>query len=126
MSPTLIAFVASGLGIVLLLGLKSVQERYGVLIFWPDVRAKSEKFLARRAEAIRRATGGLNRRTLYVVLHFVLSKLRTFVLFVQGIIDRRLLRLVNLIKGRHMPDSAGRRASHFLHDIAHFRDRFKN
>lgn len=107
-----------------MIGLKMLQDRFGVLMFWPDVRERWEKSLGRKTTKIKSVKTVVNRHNLYLVLHFVLLKLRSVVIFFQKMIDRRLLRIVNLIKGRHVPDRG--KASHFLSDIASFKDKYKN
>lgn len=125
MSISLIAFITSGIGMIVLVGLKMLQQRLGLLLFWPDAREKGEIVLSRQAAKIHRFTEGFSKRSFYIALHFVLSKIRVFFVYLQHMIDKRLVHLVNLIKGRHMIDNSRGRASHFLHDIKHFKDKFK-
>ena len=125
MNISLIAFIASGVGIILLVGLKMLQQRLGLLMFWPDVREKGEFFLQRQAAQVRRFTDGFSKRSIYIALHYVLSKVRALFVYVQQKIDKRLVHLMNLIKGRQMLDVTRGKASHFLHDISRFKDKFR-
>jgi hypothetical protein len=124
MKLSLILFISSGVGIIVLISLKMLQEKMGLLLFWPDAREKSEIFLQKQATKVSVVREGFSKRSFYIALHFVLSKLRAFFVFLQRIIDKRLVHLVNLIKGKHMLETRGK-ASHFLHDITRFKDRFR-
>ena len=125
MTFSLIVFTLSGIGIILLIGLKLVQRRLGLLLFWPDAREKGEFFLQRQVAKIQWFTQGFNKRSMYIAIHFVLVKIKALFIYLQKKIDRRLVHLVNLIKGRQMLDSTRGKASHFLHDISRFKDKFR-
>jgi hypothetical protein len=125
MTISLILFFASGLGIIILIGLKILQEKMGMLLFWPSVREKGEVFLQQQTQKVHWYTRAFSKQSLYIALHYILSRLRTLVMYVQQKIDKRLVHLVNLIKGRQMLDATRGRASHFLHDISRFKDKFR-
>jgi hypothetical protein len=125
MTLSLIAFIVSGVGIVLLIGLKMLQQKLGMLLFWPDVREKGEIFLQHQAVKVQRVAEGFTKRSFYIALHFILTKVRAFFIYLQHKIDKRLVHLMNLIKGRQMLDAGRGKASHFLHDITRFKDKFR-
>ena len=125
MNISLIAFITSGSLIILLVCLKMLQQRLGLLLFWPDAREKSEFFLQRQADKVKRFTSGFTRRSMYIALHFILSKVRAVFVYFQQKIDKRLVHLMNLIKGRQMLDATRGKASHFLHDVSKFKDKFR-
>ncbi|MCC2630980.1 MAG: hypothetical protein K0S38_789 [Candidatus Paceibacter sp.] len=125
MTLSLIAFIGSGIGIVVLIGLKMLQEKMGMLLFWPDVREKGEVVLQRQADKVKTFADGFSKRNFYIFLHFVLTRVRAFFVYIQRMIDKRLVHLVNLIKGKQMLDSTRGKASHFLHDITRFKDKFR-
>lgn len=125
MSISLIAFIGSGVGIMLLVGLKMLQQKMGLLLFWPDIREKGEVVLQRRVGSYKRFREGFTKRSFYIALHYVLVRVRAFFVYVQHMIDKRLVHLMNLIKGRHMLDRSQAKASHFLHDITRFKDKFR-
>jgi hypothetical protein len=125
MTLSLIAFIGSGVGIVLLIGLKMLQEKMGMLLFWPDIREKGEIVLKRQATKVKAFTSGFSKRNLYIILHFVLTKVRAFFVYLQRMIDKRLVHLVNLIRGKQRLDATRGKASHFLHDITRFKDKFR-
>ncbi len=125
MTIPLIAFIISGSAILILIALKMLQQKLGVLLFWPDVREKGEVVLQRQADKVRRFADGFTKRSFYIALHFVLVKIRAFFVYLQYMIDKRLVHLMNLIKGRQMLDRSQAKASHFLHDITKFKDKFR-
>jgi hypothetical protein len=125
MNISLIAFITSGTLIILLVGLKMLQQRLGLLLFWPDTREKGEIFAQRQAKKVQRFTSGFSRRSMYIALHFILSKIRALFVYFQQKIDKRLVHLMNLIKGRQMLDATRGRASHFLNDVSKFKDKFR-
>jgi hypothetical protein len=125
MTIPLIAFVISGSAIILLIALKMLQQKLGLLLFWPDAREKVEVVLKRQYEKGQRFADGFTKRSVYIVLHFVLVKIRAFFVYLQHKIDKRLVHLMNLIKGRHMLDRSQAKTSHFLHDITRFKDKFR-
>lgn len=124
MSVSLIIFIVSGIGIIVFIGLKMLQERLGILLFWPDARSRLETRLQQRAARVRSFTQTFNKRTLYIVLHYILVKIRSLFSYLQQKIDKRLVHLVNLIKGKHPTEVKGN-TSHFLHDINRFKNKFK-
>jgi hypothetical protein len=125
MSIPLILFISSGAAIIILIALKMLQQKLGILLFWPDVREKGEIALQRQADKIRQFTDGFTKRSIYILMHFVLVKIRTFFVFIQQKIDKRLIHLMNLIKGRQNLDRSQASSSHFLHDISKFKDKFR-
>ncbi len=125
MNISLIAFIASGVGIFLLVGLKMLQQRLGLLLFWPDVREKGELVLRRHVTKVARFADGFSKRSVYIALHYVLFKIRALFVYFQEKIDKRLVHLMNLIKGKQMLDATRGKASHFLHDISRFKDKFR-
>jgi hypothetical protein len=124
MSPSLIVFIASGVGIILLIGVKMLQERLGLLLFWPDARTVGERFLQRQAAKVRVVTNMFTARNMYVFMHYILVKIRGLFVYFQHMIDKRLLHIVNVIKGKRVIDARGK-ASHFLNDINRFKDKFR-
>jgi hypothetical protein len=125
MNISLIAFIASGVGIILLVGLKMLQQRLGLLLFWPDMREKGEVYLQRHAAKIEHFREGFSKRSIYIALHYILSKVRSIFVYLQQKIDKRLVHLMNLIKGRQMLGATRGKASHFLHDVSRFKDKFR-
>lgn len=125
MTLSLIAFIASGVGLLIIIGIKMLQERSGMLLFWPDSREKVEIVLQRYAVSVRYFFQQFSKRNFYIVLHFLLSKIRTFAIFLQRKTDKQLVHLVNLIKGRQKLDMNRAKASHFLHDVTRFKDKFR-
>jgi hypothetical protein len=101
-----------------------LQERLGMLLFWPDTREKGELLLQKQFAKLSKYGKNFSKRTVYIALHYVLVKFRAFAIFIQRKIDKQLVHLVNLIKGRQRIDARGK-ASHFLHDITRFKDKFR-
>ena len=109
---------------IIFIAIKMLQERLGFLLFWPDVRAGIEVRLRRRVEKIKEFFQTFNTRTVYIILHYMLVKIRQLFSFIQQKIDKRLVHLVNLIKGKRLTEARGK-ASNFLHDINRFKDKFR-
>ncbi len=105
------------------MGLKMLQEKLGFLLFWPNARAKCEKFLSHLFTAVAEFFRSFNKQTFYIVLHYCLTHIRTFFVYLQHKIDKKLVHLVNLIKGKKMIETSSR-ASRFLYDINHFKEKF--
>jgi hypothetical protein len=126
-SFTLGTFIVSGVILVLMIVLKAVQDRAGILLFWPEMRHKSEVALKEQRQKVRQMSDAFSRRNMYIVMHFVLTKIRNVFTRIQHKLDERSHPLVRLIKGRQILDSTKQqnRASHFLHDVTRFKDRFK-
>ena len=106
------------------LAIKVIQEKYEVLLFWPDTRNKSELLLQKKLKNVEYFLGHFNKKNVYIIVHYVLVKIRSVFGKVQGTLDKRSYHLVNLIKGKPKLDSK-RKASHFLHDIKSYRDTFR-
>jgi hypothetical protein len=125
MHISLIAFIISGFLIVVFIGIKVIQQHIGYLLFWPATREGVEDKLQSIRQKGERFISGFNRRTALILLHSVLSKIRNIFVYIQHVIDKRLVYLVNLIKGKQTGEKTRGRASHFLYDIKHFKDKFK-
>ena len=93
MTISLIAFIASGIGLLLIIGIKLLQERMGMLLFWPDAREKGEIMLQRQAVKVKAFASNFSKRSFYIALHFVLSKIRIFAIYLQKKIDKQLVHL---------------------------------
>ena len=106
-----------------LMGLKMLQTRLGFLLFWPDARARCEAHLSRFVGSVSNFFRSFNRHNFYIILHYTLTHLRTFFIYIQQKIDKKLVHLVNLIKGKRMIEINGK-ASHFLHDMKSFKEKF--
>jgi hypothetical protein len=124
MSLWLILFISSGSAIILFIALKLVQLQFGLLFFWPSVRQEVEVILNRRKVTATRWLDIFSSKHMYVFLHKIVLKLKGIVVTMHVWLDRRSHRLTSLIRGRH-PVETGAKASHFLHDIRSFRDRFR-
>lgn len=125
MAFSLTIFILSGAGIIALLGFKMLQEKLGLLLFWPDIRVKIEVFLQEKKSRFQRFIAGFNSQNFYKILHITLTKIRLAFIYVQQKIDKKLLRLINLIRGKHISASKTP-ASPFLHDITkHCKETFK-
>ena len=116
MTLSFTAFILSGLGIGVLMGFKMLQTRLGFLLFWPDTRAKCEKSLSKFVNATTRFFRSFNKHTFYIILHYTLTHLRTFFVYIQQKIDKKLVHLVNLIRGKKVIE-INSKTSRFLHDI---------
>jgi hypothetical protein len=123
MSISLITFIASGCGIIAFLCLKVIQQRRGVLLFWPRFRSRIELRLRKIQDKIVYSQG-IGVKTVYSLTHLLLRKTRSLLTVLEQKIDRKSKNLLSQIRGKQVLENRGR-ASHFLHDITHFRDRFK-
>lgn len=124
MTLSFTTFILSGLSIGALLGLKMLQTRLGFLLFWPDARARCEARLSKFVSATERFFKSFNKQTFYIILHYVLTHLRALFIYVQQKIDKKLVHLVNLIRGKKMIEVGGK-TSHFLHDMKNFKEKFR-
>jgi hypothetical protein len=124
MTFSLTAFIVSGSGIVFLVVLKMFQELTGYLILWPDVREKGEIFLKRHVKRTKRIVEQVNKRSFYIILHYVLIHVRNLSVKIQRVVDKKLVHLVNLIKGKKNIELKNS-ASPFLKDINNFKDTFR-
>jgi hypothetical protein len=125
MNWVLIVFIGSGLGIILIVLLKAVQIKYGVLLFFPRTRNKIESTLQQKAENIQEPFTIFSRKNIYIFLHRILSWSKTLIVRVEQKIDIRSRRLLSLIRGKQVIEPKNS-SSDFLHDITRFKDRFKN
>lgn len=124
MSISLLFFMLSGAGIILFVTLKMIQIKTGLLFFWPDTRNKIETVFKRQFAVSKDFLRTFNTRTVYLVIHYALVKIRKLFAYLQQKIDNRLIHLVNLIKGKRLVETKGK-TSRFLHDINKFKDKFK-
>ncbi|MDQ3076776.1 MAG: hypothetical protein M3Q63_01845 [bacterium] len=124
MSVWLTTFVLSGSGIVLLLLLKVVQDKFNILLFWPESRHHVEVSLIKRKRMMGQYVGWLNIKNFYIILHFVITKLKKVLIRIYKLLDRRSNRLISLIRGKQYIESKNK-SSYFLHDIASIKDRFR-
>lgn len=117
-------FIISGSAMIALIAFKIIQEYFGLLLFWPNQRVVIEKSLARKKKKIDGFILRLNAQTFYIFLHHVLTYIRKQFSKIQAWLDRKSVRLANLITGKQQLKSSGK-ASHFLYDIRSFKDRFR-
>ncbi|MES2436682.1 MAG: hypothetical protein V4519_01610 [Patescibacteria group bacterium] len=124
MSFWLILFITSGSAIVLFIALKLVQLQFGLLFFWPGIRQELEVILNQRKVKAARWLDIFSAQQMYIILHSIVVGLKGIVVAVHVWLDRKSHRLTSLIRGRHKVET-NTKASHFLHDIKSFRDRFR-
>lgn len=121
MTISLTLFIGAGIALVAIICFKAFQERMDVLLFWPDSRNVCEKFLQKKHESLRLFAMRFGRKNFYIVTHFILLRTRRVVVWIQAKLDKKLHRLIRLIRGRREIEMRGP-ASRFLHDITRFRD----
>ncbi|MBA3550612.1 hypothetical protein H0W32_00145 [Patescibacteria group bacterium] len=63
-------------------------------------------------------------KNFYIILHFLITKLKKVLIKIYKLLDRRSNRLISLIRGKQYIESKNK-SSYFLHDIASFKDRFR-
>ncbi len=124
MSFALTTFLVSGGLIILMIVLKIFQEKSELLLFWPHARNKSESFLQYHYKSIKYLFTHITRRHIYIFLYYVLKSARNLFARLVNRLDKRSFHLVSLIKGKQKVEQEGK-ASHFLHDVSRFRDRFR-
>ena len=122
MFSALIVFIVSGALIVTMIALKAFQERSGLLLFWPRLRSRIEIRLQDKKRRTEKYLSTFGRKQVYVALHALLTELRRFVSYLQDKIDRRIHKLVDLIKGRRPTNTKGSSSS-YLDDIHPYKDR---
>ncbi len=120
----LFTFIASGSLLVLFMILKMVQERFSILLFWPEARERMEIVFIERKKKIDVYLNQFSIKNFYIILHFFIIKMKSVLVRLHGWLDRRSYRLLNLIRGKQRIETRGR-ASYFLHDVTSFRDKFR-
>ncbi len=124
MSLWLISFIASGSALVLLVLVKMIQNYFEIMLFWPEARQRIEKRVRRRTLKINKNIQEVSSKSVYIFLHFFISKTKGVLIVLHGWLDRKSHRLVSLIRGKQRIDARGK-ASYFLNDVASFRERFR-
>ena len=105
--------------------IKAFQQKVGVLLFWPEMRHKGEVMLKEQRTKVRTVTRTFTKRNLYIILHFILTKIRNIFARVQRKLDEKSHHLVSQIRGRQHLEGDKVRPSNFLHDMKRFKDRFR-
>lgn len=124
MSLWLTIFIVSGSGIFILLVLKLVQEKFSILLFWPEIRHHAEVVLVKHKKKTIHYRNYISVKNLYIILHFFVLSLKKMSALTHEWLDKRSYGLLKLIRGKHTLDARGK-SSYFLHDIASFKDRFR-
>jgi hypothetical protein len=118
MDMWLIIFIGSGSAIILFIILKLIQEKFRVLLFWPETRTKSEKMLRRWGNRV------ISRQIDVSIWTTVSERGKQKIHGVRAWFTKKSDPLVSVVKGKQKLDNRGN-ASYFLHDITSTRDRFR-
>jgi hypothetical protein len=119
-----IIFIVSGALLTLFIILKMVQDRFAVLMFWPEAREQFEFRLIERKKRVDVYLERFSIRNFYIILHYFVLMGKSLLVWLHSWLDRKSYRLLNLIRGKQKIDGRGK-ASYFLHDVTSFRDKFR-
>ncbi len=123
MPATVIFFISFG-GISVLLGLKIFELNHGVKPF-SAYRYKIDLVLRKKSELLFSYLKYLNRHTLKLLLIFILSEIKVFILYlVRKIMDTKI---GSMVRGKYLPDSSSNGTnSEFLKRMSSFKDKKKS
>jgi hypothetical protein len=124
MTPvSLSLFIISGLGIVAVILLKRFQDSHDLLMFWPRHRIKIDTRIQKGVHRLQDVER-MGLKVFYVFFHWLVVKGKQKARLLEIWLDKKSRNLVSAIRGRQILHQRGK-ASHFLHDITHFRDHFR-
>jgi len=98
MSLSLVTFIVSGSLIVLLVGLKMIQLRFGFIFFIPKTRDRLEQKLHRAAYFSEQVMSLFTKKTLYILIHMGLKWMRTKFNQIQEKLEMRSRDVARLIR----------------------------
>jgi uncharacterized membrane protein YidH (DUF202 family) len=113
---TTITFISASVGIAVLVLLKHFEMKAG-RTFFHSIRFKADTFIARTGLLIHRHVPTIGKKISKHVAHHTAYHTSSIVLMIVQFMERRLLRLVNLIKGKGVVKKNGS-ASFFLKHIS--------
>jgi hypothetical protein len=116
------SFIVSGAGLIIFLLLKTVQDKYKILLFWPEARERIEKNLItrkERAERYLKQQGALSLKKMHQGSSHMVTAAKAS-------LNKRLdkISLVRQVKGTKDIEPKGK-SSYFLNDIASWRNKFR-
>lgn len=120
----LTTFITSGILIILFVGLKMIQRKYRVLLFWPSVRESIEKVLNSRKERLIQIIRNSDNNGLTYIIKTVTYIPRKVTRGGSQWIARKSDRVVRVVKGKQEIENRGE-ASYYLNDISSARDEFR-
>ena len=113
-------FIISGLGIIMFIILKVIQDKYRVLVLWPDIRETFEIWLQAQAKKAA-ATEQLVEKSFYIFVHYLVIKVRNASAWLYNKLEVRNHKLAHLIRGEYKLEKRGQSSS-YLNDITDFRN----
>lgn len=120
MPATVIFFISLG-GISVLLGLKIFELNRGVKPF-SAYRYKIDLVLRKKSELLFSYLKYFNRQTLKLLLIFILSEIKVFILYLAGKIKNT--KIGSMVRGKYLPGSSPNGTnSEFLKRMSSFKDK---
>ncbi len=117
-------FITSGILIILFIGLKMIQRKYRVLLFWPSVRESIEKVLNNRKERLIQSLRNSNNKRFSYIAKTVTYIPRKITRRGGRWIAQKSDKVVRVVKGKQEIENRGE-ASYYLNDISSARDKFR-
>ena len=119
--PATITFFVSLGGISILLGLKIFELNHGVKPF-SAYRYKIDLVLRKKTELLFSYLKYINRQTLKLLLIFILSEIKVFILYLTRKIKDT--KIGSMVRGKYLPDSSlNSTNSEFLKRMSSFKDK---
>lgn len=109
---------------IIFMSLKVVQEKYNILVLWPNVRNQSELWLRARLHQLRE-TEKVAEKGFYMMVHYVVIKFRNIFAWLFRFFEAHNHKLVALIRGEYQLNKRGKSSS-YLNNIRQFRDHVRH